>query len=66
MTPTAVYHGGPQQLALNWRGQGTGHNGVAVEFDGIDVVTLDSAGKILRLEAYWDATPTLSKLIPSS
>lgn len=23
LTPTAVYHGGPQQLALNWRGQGT-------------------------------------------
>ena len=63
LKPVKVYPGGPNHLALTWRAEGVGFNGVAVEFDGIDLVTLDSEGKILRMEAYWDATPTLSKLM---
>ncbi len=58
------YPGGPESLALTWEGKGTGHNGVYVEFNGVDVIVLDSAGKILSLEAYWDAHATLSRLMP--
>ncbi len=57
---------GPDHFALTWRADGVGFNGVAVQFDGIDLVTLDAKGKILRMEAYWDAAPTLSKLTPSA
>ena len=59
-----IYPGGASELALVWQGKGTGHNGVYVEFEGIDVIRLDSAGKILSLEAYWDAQATLSRLMP--
>lgn len=64
LKPVAVYPGGTDHLALTWRAEGVGFNGVAVQFEGIDVVTMDSAGKILRMEAYWDASPTLAKLMP--
>jgi len=66
LTPITVYPGGPNHFALTWRARGLGFNGVAVEFEGIDLVTLDAKGKILRLEAYWDAAPTLAKLTPSA
>lgn len=59
----AAHPGGASELALSWTGRGRGHNGVEVEFAGIDVIRLDSAGKILSLEAYWDATATLSRLM---
>ncbi|MFN8609617.1 MAG: nuclear transport factor 2 family protein [Vulcanimicrobiota bacterium] len=64
LTAGPAFAGGADRLALNWHGQGTGHNGVYVEFAGIDVFQLDSAGKILSLEAYWDAPATLSRLMP--
>lgn len=60
----SAYPGDPQSLALSWEGKGTGHNGTYVEFEGIDVIRLDSSGKILSLEAYWDAHATLSRLMP--
>ncbi len=66
LKPVTVYPGGPDHFALTWRADGVGFNGVAVQFDGIDLVTLDAKGKILRMEAYWDAAPTLSKLTPSA
>lgn len=56
--------GGPESLALTWEGKGTGQNGAYVKFDGVDVIVLDSAGKILSLEACWDAHATLSRLMP--
>ncbi|MBS2037567.1 nuclear transport factor 2 family protein [bacterium] len=59
-----AFPGGASELALTWKGRGRGHNGVDVEFEGIDVVRLDSIGKILTLDAYWDAQATLSKLMP--
>jgi len=57
-----IYTGGPDRLALTWVGRGKGHNGVEVEFRGIDVFSGDAEGKILRLEAYWDAAATLARL----
>jgi len=59
-----MYPGTPEKVALVWQGRGTGHNGVFVEFEGIDVFVLDNQGKILQMEAYWDAPATLSRLMP--
>lgn len=58
-----VHPGLPNQVALTWVGQGTGKNGAAVQFEGIDLIQGDDHGKILRLDAYWDANATLAKLM---
>ncbi|MBT9589053.1 nuclear transport factor 2 family protein [bacterium] len=58
-----IHPGLPNQVALTWVGQGTGKNGVAVQFEGIDLIQGDDHGKILRLDAYWDANATLARLM---
>jgi ketosteroid isomerase-like protein len=59
-----IYPVSPTQLALTWTATGRGRNGVAVEFHGIDVIAGDEHGKIVRLEAYWDANGTITRLMP--
>lgn len=54
---------GPDHLALTFTGKGQGKNGAAVQFSGIDVFWGDANGKIVRLEAYWDAGATVAQLL---
>ena len=49
-------------VALKWSARGTGKNGSAVAFEGIDVLKLNDAGTIQTLTAYWDAAPVLAAL----
>ncbi len=49
-------------VALKWTARGTGKNGNAVTFEGIDVMKLNDAGKIQSLTSYWDAAPVLAAL----
>lgn len=46
--------------AVKWIGTGTGKNGAAVTFEGIDVITVNEAGKISLVNAYWDPTPVVA------
>ena len=60
-----LYPGTRDVLALTWVGRGRGHNGVDVTFRGIDIFRADKSGKILSMEAYWDANATLGQLLPA-
>ena len=40
--------------AVKWTARGTGKNGRAVIFEGIDVIELNDASLIQHLRAYWD------------
>lgn len=49
-------------VAMRWSGRGTGKNGRAVSFEGIDILKLNDAGKIQTVTAYWDAAPVVAAL----
>jgi ketosteroid isomerase-like protein len=40
--------------AIKWTGRCIGRNGRAVTFAGIDIMTVDAAGKIQTVMTYWD------------
>lgn len=50
------------QAAVKWLGEGIGHNGQAVRFEGIDLFELNAAGKIQSLRAYWNPAALLTSL----
>jgi steroid delta-isomerase len=43
------------EAAIKWAGSGRGKNGRDVEFEGIDVMTVNDHGKIQTVRAYWNA-----------
>jgi steroid delta-isomerase len=45
--------------AVRWEGIGVGLNGVSVSFHGFDVLSVNPAGKIQTVYAFWDPTPVL-------
>ncbi len=49
----AVFVAG-NSAAIKWTGRCIGRNGRAVTFEGIDVLTMDVAGKIATVMTYWD------------
>lgn len=50
------------EAAVKWTGQGTGKNGRAVSFDGIDLFTVNEAGKITSLRGYWNPGAVMMEL----
>jgi steroid Delta-isomerase len=48
--------------AVKWTGRGTGRNGRAVTFEGIDVFEINADGRISRLWAYWDLAALMAEL----
>lgn len=48
--------------AAAWLGHGVGTNGHAVTFVGIDTFTINAAGTIQELHAYWDADALFAQL----
>jgi steroid delta-isomerase len=48
--------------AVKWTGRGTGRNGRAVTFEGIDVFEINAEGRISRLYAYWDPAALMADL----
>lgn len=50
-----------RQLAAHWVGQGVGKNGKTVVLEGIDVMELNDAGKIIRLQGYWDPASVVAQ-----
>ncbi|HWQ34485.1 MAG TPA: nuclear transport factor 2 family protein [Blastocatellia bacterium] len=49
--------------AVKWTGRGTGKNGRAVTFEGIDVFTINEAGKIQEVRAYWNPAALMAELM---
>jgi steroid Delta-isomerase len=50
------------QVAVKWRGQGTGHNGRTVTFEGIDIFEIHSSGKLQAMQAYWNPAAMITEL----
>jgi steroid Delta-isomerase len=48
--------------AVKWSGCGTGNNGVAVTFEGIDLFEFNSTGQIQTMRAYWNPAATIAQL----
>jgi steroid Delta-isomerase len=48
--------------AVKWTGRGTSKQGRAVHFEGIDVLTINEAGKIETLHAYWNPAEMVAQL----
>jgi steroid delta-isomerase len=42
------------EAAVKWTAHGTTHAGKAVEIGGIDIATINEAGKVQQLRSYWD------------
>jgi steroid delta-isomerase len=52
---------GPE-AAVRWSARGTGHNGKEAAFAGIDVFTINGAGLIQTVRAYWDPAAMIAQL----
>jgi steroid delta-isomerase len=50
------------EVAIKWMVDGVGKNGQSVTFEGIDLWTLNDAGKIKSLRAYWNPESVVAKL----
>ena len=51
--PDHTYING-NQAAVKWTGHATSKGGKAILFDGIDVLTINDAGTVQTVMAYWD------------
>jgi steroid Delta-isomerase len=65
LTPDDTFHAGGQ-VAVRWTGRGETHEGVRVEYSGIDVFEIDDAGGITRMWAYWHPRELFAQLRPGS
>ena len=50
------------QVAVKWTGTGISKKGNKVRFEGIDVITLNEAGKIQTLHGYWNPAEMAAQL----
>jgi steroid delta-isomerase len=48
--------------AVKWTGKGTSANGREVRFEGIDVIEVNSDGKIQNVWAYWNPAEMIAQL----
>jgi steroid delta-isomerase len=51
-----------KEVAVKWTGRGTGKNGRAVTFEGIDIFEINDAGKIQTVRAYWNPAAMMAEL----
>ncbi len=61
LTENDVFIAG-NSAAVKWTGKGTSKQGRAVHFAGIDVFTINEAGKIETLQAYWNPAEMVAQL----
>jgi steroid delta-isomerase len=61
LTENDVFIAG-NNAAVKWTGKGTSKQGRAVHFAGIDVFTINEAGKIETLHAYWNPAEMVAQL----
>jgi steroid delta-isomerase len=51
-----------RRAAVAWRAQGQSQTGKAIDFDGIDLLEVDDAGLITRVEGYWDLESVIARM----
>jgi steroid delta-isomerase len=61
LTEDQVFVAG-NQAAVKWIGKGVSKAGNKVHFEGIDIFTINAAGKIERLHAYWNPAEMVAQL----
>ena len=61
LTEDQVFIAG-NSAAVKWTGKGTSKQGRSVHFEGIDVFTINEAGKIETLHAYWNPAEMVAQL----
>ncbi len=61
LDPDHLYVNG-NQAAVKWTGHATSKGGKAIEFDGIDVLTINDAGTVQTVMAYWDVGMMLAQV----
>ncbi|MCA9970020.1 MAG: nuclear transport factor 2 family protein [Anaerolineales bacterium] len=61
MTPGDAFAAG-DRVAVAWRCTATAKSGKTADFAGINVFTLNAAGLIAQLEAYWDFKAMLAQI----
>ena len=61
MAETAVYIN-KNEAAVHWQADGVGKNGKSTHFSGIDLFTINEAGKIATLRAYWNPRAMMAQL----
>ena len=61
MEPTHLQVRG-SRAAIAWRARGHSSTGKDIDFEGIDVLEVDDAGRITRLEGYWDLESVIARM----
>jgi steroid Delta-isomerase len=61
LTEDQVFIAG-NQAAVKWTATGVSKRGNNVRFEGIDVFTINEAGKIQELQAYWNPAEMVAQL----
>lgn len=61
LTEDQVFVAG-NSAAVKWTGSGISKQGNKVRFEGIDVFTINDAGKIQTLHAYWNPAEMVAQL----
>ncbi len=61
MTVDEVFARG-QRAAVRWHAAGHSTSGKDIAFTGINIVEVDQAGRISRLEGYWDFEGVISQM----
>jgi steroid delta-isomerase len=61
LTEDQVFIAG-NQAAVKWSGEGISKQGNKVRFEGIDIFTINEAGKIQTLHAYWNPAEMVAQL----
>ena len=61
MKPEQIFIVG-NEAAVKWAARGTGKNGRAVAFAGIDFFAVNDEGKIQTVKAYWDPAAMMAEL----
>lgn len=50
------------QAAVRWDATGHSASGKEIDFEGINIITVDEAGRISRLEGYWDFEGVIAQM----
>jgi steroid delta-isomerase len=61
LTEDEVFIAG-NEAAVKWSGRGTSKQGRTVKFSGIDIITVNEAGKIQNVRAYWNPAEMVAQL----
>ena len=61
LTEDQVFIAG-NQAAVKWSGAGISKQGNKVRFEGIDIFTINEAGKIQEVHAYWNPAEMVAQL----